>query len=120
MSPSSAVWRRSARTRLAGVDRFSQQYLGREYGQRDRRRYNAWIEIQRRHGWAVSRTTTRQCLTSDGAPGPRAETGDHAASLNHGLAGRPMTGDRLAPLSSVKAPARRTRVHGRALPDLRW
>ncbi|GAA5008711.1 TIGR03618 family F420-dependent PPOX class oxidoreductase [Actinopolymorpha pittospori] len=36
---------------LSGIDRLSQQYFGREYAQRDRRRYNAWIEVQRWYGW---------------------------------------------------------------------
>jgi pimeloyl-ACP methyl ester carboxylesterase len=36
--------------------------------------------------------------------------GDQSASLNHDLAGRQMTGDRLVPLSSIKAPT--LVVHG--------
>ncbi|MET8543459.1 alpha/beta fold hydrolase [Kitasatospora sp. NPDC004799] len=51
-------------------------------------------------------------------------TGDHGAALNHDLAGRRMTGDRLVPLSSIKAPTLvvhgtedplRPLPHGRAL-----
>jgi pimeloyl-ACP methyl ester carboxylesterase len=37
-------------------------------------------------------------------------TSDHTAALNHDLAGRQMTDDRLAPLSSIKAPT--LIVHG--------
>ncbi|MER6976276.1 PPOX class F420-dependent oxidoreductase [Streptomyces carpinensis] len=36
---------------LAGIDRLSHQYLGKPYGQRDRARVSAWIEIERWHGW---------------------------------------------------------------------
>ncbi|MEE4544797.1 PPOX class F420-dependent oxidoreductase [Streptomyces sp. V4-01] len=38
-------------TGLTGIDRLARQYLGKDYPQRDRRRYNAWIEIDRWHGW---------------------------------------------------------------------
>ncbi|MFE5144276.1 PPOX class F420-dependent oxidoreductase [Streptomyces fagopyri] len=40
-------------TDLSGIDRLSRQYLGKGYGQRDRRRYSAWIEIDRWHGWGA-------------------------------------------------------------------
>ncbi|MCX4580857.1 MULTISPECIES: PPOX class F420-dependent oxidoreductase [Streptomyces] len=40
-------------TDLSGIDRLSRQYLGKDYGQRDRRRYSAWIEIDRWHGWGA-------------------------------------------------------------------
>ncbi|MFF6997273.1 PPOX class F420-dependent oxidoreductase [Streptomyces sp. NPDC008313] len=36
---------------LAGIDRLSRQYLGKPYAQRDRGRVDAWIEIDRWHGW---------------------------------------------------------------------
>ncbi|MDT0454487.1 PPOX class F420-dependent oxidoreductase [Streptomyces sp. DSM 41527] len=36
---------------LADIDRLAQQYLGKPYPQRDRRRVSAWIEIDRWHGW---------------------------------------------------------------------
>jgi PPOX class probable F420-dependent enzyme len=40
-------------TDLSGIDRLAQQYLGKPYPQRDRRRYSAWIEIDRWHGWGT-------------------------------------------------------------------
>jgi PPOX class probable F420-dependent enzyme len=36
---------------LAGIDRLSRHYRGRAYPRRDRGRVNAWIEIDRWHGW---------------------------------------------------------------------
>ena len=36
---------------LSGVDRLSTHYLGNPYGQRDRPRVNAWIEIERWYTW---------------------------------------------------------------------
>ena len=36
---------------LSGIDRLSTHYLGNPYGQRDRPRVNAWIEISVRHTW---------------------------------------------------------------------
>ncbi|MEU6328360.1 PPOX class F420-dependent oxidoreductase [Streptomyces sp. NPDC047049] len=36
---------------LVDIDRLAQQYLGKPYPQRDRRRVSAWIEIDRWHGW---------------------------------------------------------------------
>ena len=36
---------------LSGIDRLSTHYLGNPYGQRDRPRVNAWIEIKRWHTW---------------------------------------------------------------------
>jgi PPOX class probable F420-dependent enzyme len=38
-------------TDLSGIDRLSRQYTGKQYAQRDRLRYNAWIEVDRWHGW---------------------------------------------------------------------
>ncbi|HEY3482115.1 MAG TPA: PPOX class F420-dependent oxidoreductase, partial [Streptomyces sp.] len=40
---------------LSGIDRLSTHYLGNPYGQRDRPRVNAWIEIERWHTWAGGR-----------------------------------------------------------------
>lgn len=37
---------------LSGIDRLSVHYVGSPYGQRDRPRINAWIEIERWHTWA--------------------------------------------------------------------
>lgn len=36
---------------LAGIDRLSKHYRGRPYPNRHRGRVNAWIEIDRWHGW---------------------------------------------------------------------
>jgi PPOX class probable F420-dependent enzyme len=36
---------------LAGIDHLSRHYRGRDYPTRDRRRVNAWIEVDRWHGW---------------------------------------------------------------------
>ncbi|MCZ4121864.1 PPOX class F420-dependent oxidoreductase [Streptomyces sp. H39-S7] len=36
---------------LVDIDRLSQQYLDKPYPTRDRRRFSAWIEIDRWHGW---------------------------------------------------------------------
>ncbi|MEJ5869125.1 TIGR03618 family F420-dependent PPOX class oxidoreductase [Pseudokineococcus sp. 5B2Z-1] len=36
---------------LAGIDRLSQHYTGRDYPQRDRPRVLAWVEVDRWHGW---------------------------------------------------------------------
>ncbi|MFG2888481.1 PPOX class F420-dependent oxidoreductase [Streptomyces sp. NPDC048248] len=38
---------------LADIDRLAQHYLGKPYPQRDRRRFSAWIEIDRWHGWGT-------------------------------------------------------------------
>ena len=38
---------------LAGIDRLSQHYRGRPYTDRGRGRVNAWIEIDRWHGWGA-------------------------------------------------------------------
>lgn len=38
---------------LAGIDRLSRHYRGRDYHQRDRGRVNAWIEVDRWHGWGI-------------------------------------------------------------------
>jgi PPOX class probable F420-dependent enzyme len=40
-------------TGLSGIDRLAQQYLGKPYTARDRRRYSAWIEVDRWHGWGA-------------------------------------------------------------------
>ncbi|GAA2017751.1 TIGR03618 family F420-dependent PPOX class oxidoreductase [Pseudokineococcus marinus] len=36
---------------LAGIDRLSRHYTGRDYPQRDRPRVLAWVEVDRWHGW---------------------------------------------------------------------
>ena len=36
---------------LAGIDRLSMRYRGRPYRERDQIRLNAWIEVDRWHGW---------------------------------------------------------------------
>jgi PPOX class probable F420-dependent enzyme len=36
---------------LAGIDRLARHYNGAPYKRRDRRRVDAWIEIERLHGW---------------------------------------------------------------------
>ena len=36
---------------LEGIDRLSKHYRGRPYTNRDRGRVNAWIEVERWHGW---------------------------------------------------------------------
>lgn len=36
---------------LAGIDRIASHYTGRPYAVRDRRRVNAWVEIDRWHAW---------------------------------------------------------------------
>lgn len=38
-------------TGLADIDRVARHYRGEQYPQRDRRRFSAWIEIDRWHGW---------------------------------------------------------------------
>jgi PPOX class probable F420-dependent enzyme len=40
-------------TDLADIDRLSRHYGGNPYSQRDRRRFSAWIEIERWHGWGA-------------------------------------------------------------------
>ncbi|MET9803742.1 PPOX class F420-dependent oxidoreductase [Streptomyces sp. NPDC006368] len=42
---------------LADSDRLSQHYLGQPYGRRDRRRFSAWIEVDRWHGWGTLKDT---------------------------------------------------------------
>jgi hypothetical protein len=36
---------------MTGIDRISTHYTGRPYSNRDRGRVNAWIDIERWHGW---------------------------------------------------------------------
>jgi len=36
---------------LAGIDRLSRHYRGRDYTERRRGRVNAWVEVDRWHGW---------------------------------------------------------------------
>lgn len=40
---------------LSGIDRLSRHYTGEPYPQRDRGRVNAWIQIERWHGWGAHR-----------------------------------------------------------------
>lgn len=44
-------------TDLAGIDRLSRAYGGDPYPTRDRPRFNAWIEIERWHGWGEFATS---------------------------------------------------------------
>jgi PPOX class probable F420-dependent enzyme len=41
----------SADEGLAGIDRLARHYTGREYSNRRRGRVNAWVEVDRWHGW---------------------------------------------------------------------
>ncbi|AWT41562.1 MULTISPECIES: PPOX class F420-dependent oxidoreductase [Streptomyces] len=36
---------------LADIDRISRHYTGRPYGNRERARVSAWVEVDRWHGW---------------------------------------------------------------------
>lgn len=40
---------------LSGIDRLAKHYTGRPYRNRERGRVNAWIEIDRWHGWGRAR-----------------------------------------------------------------
>jgi len=40
---------------LDDIDRLSMHYIGQPYGDRERRRASAWIEVESWHSWAVSR-----------------------------------------------------------------
>ena len=40
---------------LVVIDRMAQHYLGQPYAQRDSPRVNAWIEIERWHGWGATK-----------------------------------------------------------------
>jgi PPOX class probable F420-dependent enzyme len=44
---------------LAGIDRLAQQYLGKNYPQRDRSRVSAWIEIDGWHGWGTLKDSSQ-------------------------------------------------------------
>jgi PPOX class probable F420-dependent enzyme len=39
---------------LTVIDRISRHYTGQPYGDRERRRVSAWIEVDRWHSWAIS------------------------------------------------------------------
>ena len=39
-------------TDLSGIDRIAMHYTGRPYARRDRPRVNAWIAVDRWHGWS--------------------------------------------------------------------
>jgi PPOX class probable F420-dependent enzyme len=45
----------SADEGMAGIDRISRHYTGEPYSNRKRGRVNAWIEIDRWHGWGALR-----------------------------------------------------------------
>jgi PPOX class probable F420-dependent enzyme len=45
----------SADEGLVGIDRIARHYTGRPYSNRSRGRVNAWIEIDRWHGWGALR-----------------------------------------------------------------
>jgi PPOX class probable F420-dependent enzyme len=40
---------------MAGIDRIARHYTGKPYSNRSRGRVNAWIEIDRWHGWGALR-----------------------------------------------------------------
>jgi PPOX class probable F420-dependent enzyme len=40
---------------LVDIDRIAQHYTGKPYSVRDSRRFSAWIEIERYHGWGKAR-----------------------------------------------------------------
>jgi PPOX class probable F420-dependent enzyme len=42
-------------TDLSGIDRIATHYTGRPYARRDRPRVDAWIAIERWHGWSGGR-----------------------------------------------------------------
>jgi PPOX class probable F420-dependent enzyme len=44
---------------LADIDRLAQYYLGQQYPMRDRRRFSAWIDIERWHGWGSMKDSTQ-------------------------------------------------------------
>jgi PPOX class probable F420-dependent enzyme len=41
---------------LQGIDRLSRHYTGRAYPNRDDPRVDAWVEVERWHGWGAVRT----------------------------------------------------------------
>ena len=42
---------------MAGIDRIARHYTGAPYRNRERGRVNAWIEIDRWHGWGDAAVT---------------------------------------------------------------
>lgn len=46
-------------TDLADIDRLARHYLGQQYPQRDRRRFSAWIDIDRWHGWGSMKDSSQ-------------------------------------------------------------
>lgn len=46
----------SADEGLAGIDRLSRHYRDKDYPNRERGRVNAWIEVDRWHGWGATST----------------------------------------------------------------
>jgi PPOX class probable F420-dependent enzyme len=52
---------------LSGIDRLSRHYTGNDYPQRDRKRVNAWIEVDRWHGWGSAPRNERDAGADAGA-----------------------------------------------------
>ena len=46
-------------TDLADIDKLARHYLGQQYPQRDRRRFSAWIDIDRWHGWGSMKDSSQ-------------------------------------------------------------
>ena len=40
---------------LVDIDRIAEHYTGKRYSVRDSRRFSAWIEVERYHGWGKAR-----------------------------------------------------------------
>lgn len=50
---------------LKGIDRLARHYTGSPYPVRDRKRVDAWIEIDRWHGWGAAEATDRPQSSSN-------------------------------------------------------
>ena len=55
----------SADDGLAGIDRIARHYTGEPYANRERGRVNAWIEVDRWHGWGAPCALTRAVAKVD-------------------------------------------------------
>lgn len=55
----------AADTDLTGIDRISRHYTGNPYPVRDRGRVNAWVEIDRWHGWGAARDVQEAVESGD-------------------------------------------------------
>jgi PPOX class probable F420-dependent enzyme len=44
---------------LADIDRVARHYTGQEYPQRERRRFSAWIGVDRWHGWGSMKDSSQ-------------------------------------------------------------